>query len=98
MLFSKSEFKGVIEALRDQYDYDKARSVRLSEIYGVDVMPSDNSRLINALFMLLHSHFPPKADYCPIQAFCWELDFGRSTDIEKSDSPIDELWETLQDE
>jgi hypothetical protein len=98
MTITQVEFKCIIEALRDQYDYDKARSVRLSEIYGVDVMPSDNSRLINVLFRMLHGQFPPKADYCPIQAFCWELDFGRSADIEKSDSPIDELWETLQDE
>lgn len=95
MKISKSEFRKVIEAIRSQYDYDKARSEQLQEIYGSDLMSYDNSRLTNAFFDLLHTVFPPKHGICPIQSFCYDFDFGRSKDIAPTKDPIGDLWGVL---
>tara|TARA_B100000809_G_C15018534_1_gene487590 strand:- start:724 stop:1053 length:330 start_codon:yes stop_codon:yes gene_type:complete len=96
MDITKEDFTKVLKDLRDQYDYDKLRAEKLSNIYGADVMPSDNSRITNALFRLLHFCFPPTGNFCAIQAFCYELDFGRSVDIEFSADPISDLWVNLK--
>ena len=96
MEITKEVFTKVLRDLREQYDYDKVRAEKLSNIYGVDVMPSDNSRITNALFSLLHFYFPPTESFCSIQAFCYELDFGRSVDIEFSADPISDLWDNLK--
>jgi hypothetical protein len=96
MGITKSNFRAILNALRNQYDYDKGRAILLSNIYGSDVMPSDNSQLTNVLFKLLHGDFPPTGGFCKIQAFCYDLDFGRSKDIEVSEDPIADLWNDLQ--
>jgi hypothetical protein len=90
MNFTKDDFISVLSALQDQYDYDKARTEKLQQVYNSDIQPSDNSRLTNQLFKLLHKQFPPNGDFCEIQHFCYELDFGRS-----SGSDINALWESL---
>lgn len=94
MGISKNDFKAILKALMDQYDYDKARTQKLSEIYGSDVMPSDNSRLSNALFKILHKTFAPEDGFCSIQAFCYDLGFGRSIGL-TFDEGVDQLWEGL---
>ena len=96
MGISKSNFKAVIDALRNQYDLDKGKAIILSNIYGSDVMPSDNSQLTNVLFKLLHQDYPPTGDFCKIQTFCYDLDFGRSKYIDVSADPITDLWNDLQ--
>lgn len=93
MQISKNTFKEIIEALRGQYDYDKAKSEKLTEIYGSDVQPTDNSRLTNQLFKILHAQFPPSGDFCDIQSFCYELDFGRK--ISFTEDPIGDLFDEL---
>ncbi len=96
MGITKSNFRAVLDALRNQYDYDQGRTILLSNIYGSDVMPSDNSQLTNVLFKLLHQDYPPSGDFCKIQTFCYDLNFGRSKDIEPSNDPITDLWNDLQ--
>lgn len=90
MDFTKEQFTSVLSALKSQYDYDKAKTKKLTEIYGVDVMPSDNSRLTNEIFKMLHIQFPPNGGFCEIQHFCYELDFGRESGLS-----IDGLWDLL---
>lgn len=85
-------FRVIIEGIKVQYDNDKAVSRRLSEIYGSDINPPNNSRLYNSLFAVLHLHFPPVDGFCRIQTFCWDLDFGRGLD---SSDPIAALWDEL---
>lgn len=92
-LFNQSEFKEILTAIKEQIEYDKDRVHKLSAIYGADVMPSDNSRLLNTLFKILHKQFPPEGDFCPIQTFCFDLDFGSG--LETKQDPIDDLWEEL---
>jgi len=96
MGISKSNFKAVLNALRNQYDYDKVRTILLSNIHGCEVVPSDNSQLTSVLFKLLQKDYPPTGDFCKIQAFCYDLDFGRSKFIEQSNDPITDLWNDLQ--
>lgn len=91
MAINETEFREVISALRDQNDYDKAKSIELSRAYGCDVPISDNSRLRNVIFDLLHKQFPP-TDFCKIHCFCWDIDFGRAT---SSADAIGDLWEQL---
>ena len=98
MGISKYEFKAILTSLRDQYDYDKARAEKLSNIYGSDVMPSNNSRLTNAIFKILHKTFPPKGYFCAIQSYCYDFDFGRSEDVCQEASSEDELWDFLVSE
>ena len=97
MIINEIEFKAILSSLRAQYDYDAARAEKLSNIYGSDVMPSDNTRLTNSLFRVLHLRFPPLRDgYCDIQTFCYDLNFGRSgVDIPLGADPIDILWDSL---
>jgi len=92
MIFTKSEFSVFIDALREQHDYDIERQKILSDLYGSDVMLSDNSRLTNAIFKGLHAQFPPINGFCEIQHFCYVLDFGRKS-IELIN--VDILWNKL---
>lgn len=94
----KKDFRMIIESIREQYDYDKKRAQELSDIYGADVNPNDNSFLLDALFGVLHLSFPPLDNgFCSISTFCYELDFGRDSGIsvDFDCDPIDSFWDSL---
>lgn len=92
MTFSKSQFINTIEAIKGQFDYDKKKTELLENAFETDVNPYDNSRLVNAIFKLLHNQFEPKDNRCEIQAFCFDYDFGRALQPKMS---IEELWKEL---
>jgi hypothetical protein len=89
MAISKQLFITSIENMRKHYDQEKARAKMLSEIYGADIDPIDNSKLYDTIFSLLRTQFP-KNHYCYIEAYCWDQNFGR--DVNKS---IETLWKEL---
>jgi len=90
MTITKDLFTQTIEALRDQYDKDTENVNRLSSIYGADINPNDNRLITNMLFKFLQLQFPPKNEFCEIEIFCFDQDFGRKTGKSASD-----LWEEL---
>lgn len=92
MIFSKSDFISTIEAIQEQSDYDRKKTELLENAFEADINPYDNSRLVNAIFKLLHCQFKPKDNRCEIQAFCFDYDFGRVLEPKMS---IEELWEEL---
>lgn len=97
MKFTEGEFIETIESIKDQFSYDK-KKVKLIEdslkhalnTKETVVGPYDNSRLVNQLFKLLHSQFPPLENNCKIQQYCFDHNFERGT--------IKELWEELNKE
>lgn len=94
MQITKDIFITIIEALRDQSDFDKKRALSLGSIMECDLDPYNNSRLVNLLFKLLHKKFLPQAGLCMIQVFCYDLDFGRQG-LKHVKDPIGDLWEEL---
>jgi len=93
MTFNQELFQKTIIALREQYDKDKETAKKLTEIYGADVNPNDNSLLTNLIFELLQKQFPTTDGFCDIQTFCFDQDFGRKLVAVRD--PIDLLWKNL---
>ena len=81
----------ILSSLREQHDYDISISEKPKDIYDFNTNPTHNTRLINALFEVLHLEFPPGNNPCPIHSFCYKEDFGRFTDI-----TTDDLWSELK--
>lgn len=92
MAITKKEFIEIIEAIRDQSDFDKGKARRLGDLLSADIDPHDNSRLTNLLFKNLHVYFPPVDGVCSIQEFCYDFDFGR---MFLNRDPISNLWSSL---
>tara|TARA_R110002111_G_C5922150_1_gene366008 strand:+ start:418 stop:696 length:279 start_codon:yes stop_codon:yes gene_type:complete len=82
----------ILEGIRDQLDFDRHRALETGTVMGCDFNPYNNSRLVNLLFKLLHENFLPQAGVCPIQVFCYDLDFGRQG---LGKDPIGDLWKEL---
>lgn len=70
-------------ALRDQYDNDVKRAQVLSDIYGTDIDPVDNSTLGNYIIGILERNFD-----IDVAHFCYEQDFGR-----KVGKSIETFWD-----
>lgn len=93
MCITKIDFLDIITAIKDQHDNDLEKAKKTSDAFECDLSPYDSSRLVNQLFKLLHKQFPPENNFCSIQHFCFELDFGRlATPIKTTE----QLWEELQ--
>lgn len=91
-MFTKQLFIDTILAIKNQMEFDMQLARSLSELYDCDINPHNNSRLINQLFKLLHCQFKPVGNYCPIQEFCFDLNFGEELE---SNNPIEDLWNEL---
>lgn len=89
MTLHKTLFISMVEALRDQNDKDLERAKLLSDIYGRDIDPTDNSLLTSAIFQVLKEAFGDEG-LDDIQHFCFELDYGRN-----ANKGADQLWEDL---
>tara|TARA_R110002012_G_scaffold321174_1_gene547887 strand:+ start:1408 stop:1710 length:303 start_codon:yes stop_codon:yes gene_type:complete len=85
-MIGKELFTESLEALRTQYDIDLERSKRLSEIYGADIDPVDNSAITSVLFKILDFN----NNKGKIETFCYEENFGRHTK-----RTIEDLWYSL---
>lgn len=88
-MISKTLFTTVIGNLQAQFDKDRERANVLSEIYGSDIDPVDNSRLTESIFQLLKTRFNKEAME-DIKIFCYEQNFGRQTK-----TSIEDLWESI---
>lgn len=84
-------FYQILDNLKEQYDLEKKRAQQLSDIYGSDINPNDNSRLTKSIFLLLGEFFTDD-QLSHIAFYCYDQDFGRYDGIERS---YDDLWDTL---
>ncbi|CAL2094875.1 hypothetical protein [Tenacibaculum sp. 190524A02b] len=92
MRLTKTEFIDILNSLKEQSDYDKRWVKSLGDVLGGDLSLPNNSRLVNQLFNILHSVFPPKDNVCMIQAFCYDYNYGRADGYKGS---VSDLWESL---
>lgn len=86
---NKDLFVKMLDALRDQNDKDVERATVLSEIYGNDIDPTDNSILTSAIFQVMKEAFGSIA-LSEIEHFCFEQDYGRSVN-----RGAGQLWDQL---
>ena len=89
MYIHKDLFVTTINALMNQSDLENSRAKLLSDIYGSDIDPNNNSLLTNAIFNLLLEQFGNDG-LLNIEHFCFEQDFGR-----KVNKDAEMLWEEL---
>lgn len=89
MKLTENIFKDVLNNIMQQHDNDVSRAKTLSNIYGTDIDPTDNSLVTKAVFILFGEIF--NADQLSeIAFFCYDQDFGR-----KADRTVDDLWNDL---
>lgn len=95
MLITKEDFIGFIDALKEQYDYDKSYSVLLEQALGASNVPNyNNSTVTNLLFSLMQKQFPPDSKgNCEIERYCYELEFGVVDGVRVITAEM--LWEAL---
>lgn len=89
MKLTENIFKEVLTNIMQQHDNDVARAKTLSEIYGTDIDPTDNSLVTKAIFLIFGEIFNTD-QLSDIAFFCYDQDFGR-----KADRTIDDLWNDL---
>ena len=87
----RQTFLSAIEGLSRQFDIDKERAELLSDIYGSDINPNDNSLLTDSIFGLMEDVLSEE-QMDDIRYFCYDQDFGRA--VNKS---IEQLWEEIID-
>lgn len=85
-MINKKTFFKVIDNLRHQYDTDQERAKVLTNIYGSDIDPIDNSLLTESVFLLLSHNFNEN-QVEDIKIFCYTQNFGRIVNIS-----TEELW------
>ena len=89
MTIKQDTFFKVIDSLKNQYDKDVERAKLLSDIYGSDIDPVDNSLLTDSIFSLLLLHLSDQ-QVLEVSFFCYDQNFGRNVNIGNED-----LWNTL---
>jgi|TARA_Y100000310_G_C20704425_1_gene834117 hypothetical protein len=89
MKLTESIFKQVIAKLQEQQDNDNNRAKLLSDIYGADIDPTDNSKVVEAVFLMFNDIFSID-QMAEISFFVYDQDFGR-----KANRTIDDLWNDL---
>lgn len=78
MKISEKQFIDAISRMKEQYDIDLRQAQKLSDIYGSDINPNNNSRLYDTIIRLIRPDFKKYKGYiCEIEQFCWEHNFGR---------------------
>ena len=76
-VISKELFVEIIEALKQQYQYDNAWSEKMSVLMHSFVEPYNNSKLTAILTKLLQYELEPNiTKWSDIEYFMYELDFG----------------------
>jgi hypothetical protein len=88
-MMDKALFVKMMDAMRDQNDKDVERATVLSEIYGSDIDPTDNSILTTAIFQVIKEAFGAIA-LSEIEHFCFEQDYGRNVNKDAG-----QLWDQL---
>lgn len=89
MKLTENIFKEVLANMMQQHDSDVARAKTLSEIYGTDIDPVDNSLITKAIFIMFGEIFNDD-QLSDIAFFCYDQNFGR-----KANRTIDSLWDDI---
>lgn len=89
MKLTEKIFKEVLTNIKQQNDSDVARAKTLSDIYGTDIDPVDNSLITKSIFILFGEIFNDD-QLSDISFFCYDQDFGR-----KANRTVDDLWNDL---
>lgn len=82
-------FTEIMSNLKTQYEKDVERASVLSNIYGSDIDPVDNSLLTKSVFSLFETHFSLE-QLSEISFFCYDQNFGL-----KANRTIKNLWDTI---
>lgn len=96
MVFDKVSFVSVLEAMYSQSKIDEKYSERVSDLFKSEgIVPTyDNSLLFNVLLKLLQRQFVPEGGCCEIERYCFELNYGFTSDGIRVITP-EMLWEQL---
>lgn len=93
----KKVFISTIESIRLQLQKDKEYADSIAKTFNIDDVPTyDNSLLIKSLVSLLQIRFPKKGEFCEIEHYMYDLNFGKIGDDELI--TIDNLWDQLNRE
>ena len=76
MRIKKETFIAVLGNLQKQHDKEVERAKILSDIYGSDINPNDNSLLVESIFLIFKDVFN-NDQIETIQFFCFDQNFGR---------------------
>lgn len=76
-MVSKEVFAGVLDSLREQYERDKDNAFKIKGIFGGDIHLYDNGLLVASVIRLLQEWFPKDGDFCEIENWCFERDYGK---------------------
>lgn len=92
-MISKELFIKCLDAIEAQHMLEQENSKTLSDVFGCSDVKFENS-LYKPLIELLQVWFPKdKDDFCEIEHFCFELNFGRQTEIVVTSA--EELYDKL---
>lgn len=96
MVFDKVSFVSVIDAMYSQSKIDEKYSERVSDLFKSEgIVPTyDNSELFNVLLELLQRQFVPEGGSCEIERYCFELNYGYTSDGSRVITP-EMLWDQL---
>lgn len=81
-MIAKSDFVKAINALHEQYVFDKQCADAMSKMFGSEISGVyNNSYLSNALLDLLRLSFPKDENgHCELEFYCYTLNFGKLGD------------------
>lgn len=91
---NKDLFVSVVDSIRLQFYKDRDYSVRLKELFGVDVNPYDNSLLLDSLRSLVVFHFDKPGVLEEFDHYCYFQNFGR---VENGEEVLIESSSALYD-
>lgn len=91
---TQEQFVSIIEALRLQTIKDVEYASAMEGVLKVDgISCYDNSMLFKSIISLLQIHFPKTNNHCPIEHYCFELNFGKIGEQELI--TVEDLWHEL---
>lgn len=89
-------FTSVIESIRLQLHKDQEYADSIAKTFSIDnVSTYDNSLLIKSLVGLLQLRFPKKGEFCEIEHYMYDLNFGKCAEFYISP---EDLWNQLNRE
>lgn len=91
---TEEQFVSIIESLRLQTRKDVEYASAMEDVLKIEgISCYDNSMLFKSIISLLQVHFPKTNNHCPIEHYCFELNFGKIGEEELI--TIEDLWHGL---
>ena len=91
---TEEQFVSIIESLRLQTRKDVEYASAMEDVLKVEgVSCYDNSMLFKSIISLLQVYFPKTNNHCPIEHYCFELNFGKIGEQELITA--EDLWYEL---